>query len=99
MGDTQYWTGEESVPTILWANALAPGKCKWLGDQCGRLFSPEDQHIGSFHHSSHGGWSVWTKEYAGYAYPEEVEIKPCPEGDGCEFADNHYPLTEVTNAS
>jgi hypothetical protein len=94
MGDTHYWTGEESVPSIIWANALAPGKCKWIGDQCGRLYSPDGQYIGSFHRSSHGGWSVWTKPYAGWADASEVEIRPCPKGDECEYAYIHYPLKE-----
>lgn len=92
MEATHYWTGKESAPAIIWVNAVAPGKCKWLGDQCGRLYSPDGPSIGNFYRSRNGGWSVWTEPYAGCAYPEEVEVRACPRGDGCEFAHFHYPL-------
>jgi hypothetical protein len=95
MTEPVYITGAESAVEILWAHALTDrGKVKWIGDQCGRLHSPTGDVIGSFYRDvHHGGWSVWTTPYAGYAYREELEVRPCPEGERCAFADTHFPVT------
>ena len=90
-----YITGEESAVTIIWAQALTDrGRVRWIGDQCGRLYSPDGETIGSFYRSRHGGWSVWTTPYAGFAYAEEVEIRPCPQGAKCPYAYLHVTQTE-----
>ena len=85
-----YITGEESAVTIIWAQALTDrGVVRWIGDQCGRLYSPDGEVIGGFHRSGHGGWSVSTVPYGGFAYSEEVEIRPCSQGDKCPYAYMH----------
>ena len=68
MEEIYYLTGEESAPAIIWTHALAPGKCKWIGDKHGNLLNPDGDVIGYYYADRHhGGYSVWTKEYAGYA--------------------------------
>jgi len=92
-----YYIGEDdSAVAIIRAQALTRGEVKWIGDQCGLLYDPKGQKIGSFYRSlsPHGGWSVWTVPYAGWARPDEVEIRPCPNGDACEFAHMHYPISD-----
>ena len=75
MEEIYYLTAEEKAPAIIWAHALAPGKCKWRGDKDLHILGAQGEIIGSYYHSSLGhAYSVWTKEYAGYAYPEELEI-------------------------
>jgi len=90
---TYYVKGTEPAADVLWGLALGKGKVKWLGDQCGRILNSDGERIGDFHRSLKGGWSVWTKEYAGYASSDEVEIRPCPAGDTCQMAYLHVPVS------
>jgi hypothetical protein len=77
MNDKHVYMGEESVPAIIWAHALAPGKCVWRGKRDGTLIDAEGAPIGSYYRSPTGrGWSIWTKAYAGFAYESELEIMP-----------------------
>ena len=71
-----YYNGTENVPTVIWARILAPGRCKWRGDRNGHILDDQGKVIGSYYPYPTGqpGWSVWTTEYAGYAYPDELEI-------------------------
>lgn len=90
-----YLQGDESAVAIIWAQALTErGTVRWRGTQCGTLVNDKGERIGSFHkYWNNSGWSVWTKPYAGYAYPQEVEVLPCPDGDTCEFANMHYTVS------
>ena len=73
--EVYYLTGEEKAPAIIWAHALAPGKVKWRGDKDGHILGAQGEIIGSYYEDRHhSGYSVWTKEYAGFAYHDELEL-------------------------
>ena len=93
--DPVYLQGDEPAAAIIWAQAMSDrGRVRWRGTQCGALLNKQGERIGSFHrYWNNSGWSVSTIPYGGYAYPEEVEVVPCPNGDKCEFAHMHYPVS------
>lgn len=76
MADIYYIKAEDSAVAILWGQALAHGKVRWIGDPDGNILDSGGNVIGYYYRDrAHSGWSVWTKNFAGYADPEELEIR------------------------